>query len=34
MGVGGINSWNALPLPKYRIQPKDMSFTYQIEPIK
>ena len=34
MGVGGINSWNALPLPKYRIQPKDMSFSYKISPLK
>ena len=30
MGVGGINSWKALPLPQYRIQPKDMSFSYKI----
>ncbi len=34
MGVGGNNSWGALPLPKYRIQPKDMVFTYRISPLK
>lgn len=34
MGVGSINSWGAMPLPKYRIQPKDMAFTYRISPLK
>jgi len=32
MGVGGINSWNAMPLPKYRIKAVEMSFRYQIKP--
>ncbi len=34
MGVGGINSWKALPLPKYRIQPKDMHFSYKISKLE
>jgi len=34
MGVGGINSWNALPLPQYRIKAKDMTFEYKISPLK
>ena len=34
MGVGGINSWGAKPLPKYRIKAEEMSFSYQIKPIK
>ena len=31
MGVGGINSWGAMPLPKYRIKPEEMNFKYQIK---
>jgi beta-galactosidase len=30
MGVGGINSWGALPLPKYRIKAKPMIFSFII----
>lgn len=30
MGVGGINSWKKMPLPQYRIQPKEMRFNYKI----
>jgi beta-galactosidase len=32
MGVGGINSWGAMPLPKYRIKAEEISFSYQIKP--
>ncbi len=34
MGVGGIDSWQSMPLPKYRIKPKDMSFSYYISPVR
>ena len=34
MGVGGDNSWGAMPHKEYQIQPKDMLFNYTIEPIK
>lgn len=34
MGVGGDNSWGAMPLVPYRIPPKAMSFQYTIEPVK
>ena len=32
MGVGGDNSWGAMPLKKYRITKKDLSFDYVIAP--
>lgn len=31
MGVGGINSWGAIPLPQHRLQPVDRIFTFTIE---
>lgn len=34
MGVGGIDSWQSMPLPKYRIKAKDMSFSYYISPVR
>lgn len=34
MGVGGDNSWGAMPHPEYRIQPVEMSFEYTISPLK
>ncbi|MBT8307798.1 MAG: DUF4981 domain-containing protein, partial [Maribacter sp.] len=34
MGVGGDNSWGYMALDKYQIQPKDMSFSYVIRPLK
>ncbi|WP_271769739.1 glycoside hydrolase family 2 TIM barrel-domain containing protein [Aquimarina algiphila] len=30
MGVGGINSWGAYPLDKYRYQTDDYSFTFRL----
>ena len=33
MGVGGINSWGALPLDKYRLPYKDYEFEFTIIPI-
>ena len=33
MGLGGLNSWYSMPLPKYRVKPEDRSFTYVISPI-
>ncbi len=33
MGVGGDTSWGAKPLEKYRIEAKDMSYSYSILPI-
>ncbi|MGC1204993.1 MAG: glycoside hydrolase family 2 TIM barrel-domain containing protein [Flavobacteriaceae bacterium] len=34
MGVGGDNSWGAMPHEAYQIQPKSMSFQYTIHPVK
>lgn len=34
MGVGGINSWGALPLEKYRMPYKSYSYSYFIIPFK
>lgn len=34
MGVGGNNSWGAMPIKKYQIKPRDMSYSYYILPIK
>ncbi len=34
MGVGGDNSWGAMPHEAYQIRPVDMSFNYIIEPVK
>lgn len=33
-GLGGINSWFALPQPPYRVEYKDYKFVYQIRPIE
>ena len=33
MGVGGDNSWGAMPHKEYRIQPKNLSFMYTISKI-
>lgn len=33
MGIGGDNSWSAMPLENYQIKAKKMSFTYSISPI-
>ena len=32
MGVGGLDSWGAKPLPKYTLQAKEYSFSYVIKP--
>ena len=32
MGVGGDNSWGALPHKKYQIKAKNLSFSYSISP--
>ncbi len=34
MGVGGDNSWGFMPLEQYQIQPKDLSYSYVIRPIR
>ena len=34
MGVGGDNSWGAMPHPEYRIKPANLSYGYIIKPIK
>lgn len=34
MGVGGDNSWGYMALDKYQIQPKDLSYSYIIRPLK
>ncbi|MFQ5722505.1 MAG: beta-galactosidase small subunit, partial [Candidatus Aminicenantales bacterium] len=31
-GVGGNNSWGALPLPKYTLYPAEYSYTFRIRP--
>ena len=33
MGVGGTNSWGALPLEKYRVHYGDKSFSFNIIPV-
>ena len=33
-GVACINSWGAIPLPKYRIPYKDYSFSFKLTPVK
>lgn len=33
-GVGGTNSWGALPLPQYRVTYGDKTFSFKISPIK
>lgn len=33
MGVGSINSWGAMPMKKYQLEPKNYSFNFSIEPI-
>ncbi len=33
MGVGGINTWGALPLEKYRIPAGNYDFTFRILPL-
>ncbi len=32
MGVGGDNSWGAMPLNKYRITPKDYTYSFLLAP--
>lgn len=34
MGVGGINSWGALPLPQYRIPAKSYAWSIRLTPLK
>lgn len=34
MGVGGINSWNALPLEKYRLPFMSYKFSFMLKPIE
>lgn len=34
MGLGGVNSWGALPLEKYRIPYGDYEFSFLIEPVR
>ena len=33
MGVGGDNSWGALPHDEYRLFPKEYSYTFKISPL-
>jgi beta-galactosidase len=33
MGLGGDNSWGALPHPEYRLPPKEYSFRFRLTPI-
>ncbi len=33
MGVGGDNSWGALPHPEYRLPPKEYSYRFRLTPI-
>lgn len=33
-GIGGINSWGALPLKPYRLRYEDMTFKFSLMPIK
>jgi beta-galactosidase len=34
MGVGGDNSWGRMPLPKYRIKAKNLSYKFTISKVK
>jgi beta-galactosidase len=34
MGVGGIESWGALPLEQYRVNYNSYNYKYTIEPMK
>lgn len=34
MGVGGDNSWGALPYDRYRVFPKNYSYSFKISPVK
>jgi beta-galactosidase len=34
MGLGGVNSWGAMPLEKYRIPYADYEFSFLIEPLR
>jgi beta-galactosidase len=34
MGLGGVNSWGALPLEKYRLPYGDYEFSFLIEPVR
>lgn len=33
MGVGGINSWGAVPMPSYQLPYADYAFTYFVKPL-
>jgi beta-galactosidase len=33
MGVGGDNSWGALPHPEYRLPPKEYSYRFRLTPV-
>jgi beta-galactosidase len=32
-GVGGEDSWGALPYPQYTLSPKDYSYRFRIRPL-
>jgi beta-galactosidase len=34
MGLGGVNSWGAMPLEKYRLPYADYEFSFLIEPVR
>jgi beta-galactosidase len=34
MGVGGDNSWGALPYDRYRVFPKDYAYSFKITPVE
>lgn len=34
MGVGGVNSWGALPLEEYRLSYKDYEFSFFLLPLE
>jgi beta-galactosidase len=33
MGVGGINTWGALPMPKYQLLDKEYTYTFYVIPV-
>ena len=33
MGVGGVNSWGALPLKDYRLPYQDYEFSFLLQPV-
>jgi beta-galactosidase len=33
MGVGGDNSWGALPHPQYRMPPKEYNYRFRLTPV-